>query len=355
MPEHRIVNRRAFGKLLAAGTGALALPAAASVQALPIKGKPLIKPARLREGDLVGLITPSGHVSDAKIEKSIRNLESLGLRVRTGKYIREGRGNYAGTVAQRLEDLHAMFADPDIKGIWAANGGSGSIALLPQIDYTLIAQHPKVFVGYSDTTALHLAIHSQTGLVTFHGPLGVSTFSDYSVRQLRAVLMEPQSAWTISMAEENRAKAQTAPQFLMRTLRAGQAEGRLIGGNLSLVAALSGTRYGADFKHKLLFLEDISEPPYKVDRMLAQLHMAGDFNSAAAVMLGIFEKCEATDNEPSLSLAETIDDQAAALRVPAVYGYSFGHVAHQCTLPMGVMARLDTDAQTVTLLESACS
>ena len=351
MAEPVKVNRRNFGKLLAAS--GMALPAAAFAKAAP--ARPLIKPAHLREGDLVGLITPSGHVSAAKIDKSIRNLESLGLRVKPGKYINELRGNYAGTVAQRLEDLHAMFADPDIKGIWAATGGSGGIALLPHIDYRLIARNPKVFVGYSDTTALHLAIHSQTGLVTFHGPLGVSTFSDYSVRQLRAVLMEPQSAWTIFMAEENRMKATTAPQFGLRTLHAGQAQGRLIGGNLSLVAALAGTRYGADFRDKLLFLEDISEPPYKVDRMLAQLHMNGDFNRAAALMLGIFEKCEATDNEPSLTLAETIDGQAEALTVPAVYGYSFGHIAHQFTLPIGVMARLDTDAQTLTLLESACS
>lgn len=353
MSEQTSLNRRDFAKLVAAA--GLALPATVAAKAKPASRTPLLKPAHLREGDLVGLVTPSGHVSDAKIAKSIANIESLGLRVKTGRHIREQRGNYAGTVAQRLEDLHAMFADPDIKGIWAATGGSGGISLLPHIDYALIRKHPKVFVGYSDTTALHLAIHRQTGLVTFHGPLGVSTFSDYSVRQLRAVLMEPQSAWTIFMAEENRAKADMAPQFQPRTLKEGQAEGRLVGGNLSLVSALAGTPYGADFRDKLLFLEDIREPPYKIDRMLTQLHLGGDFNKAAGLVLGVFEKCEATDNEPSLTLAETLDDHAAGLRVPAACGYSFGHIAQQCTLPLGVRARLDTAAQTLTLLESACS
>jgi muramoyltetrapeptide carboxypeptidase len=352
----RIFNRRDFGKLLAAGAGAAALPAGAASRskkpAVPA-AKRMIKPARLREGDLVGLVTPSGHVSDTQIEKSIKNLESLGLRVKPGKYIREVRGNYAGTVSQRLEDLHAAFADPEVKGVWCATGGSGGISLLPHIDYALIGKNPKVFVGFSDTTALHLAIHRRTGLVTFHGPLGISTFSDYSAAQLRAVLMEPQSAWTIRMAQENRDKGVDSPAYAVRTIRRGAVEGRLIGGNLSMVAALAGTAYGAQFKDALLFLEDINEPPYKIDRMMTQLSMTEDFNHTAAMMLGIFNKCEATDKDPSLTLAETVDDQLGALKVPAAYGYSFGHIAYQMTLPYGVLARIDTDEETLTLQEAA--
>ena len=359
-PLLKQLSRRSFGKLLAASAAGTSLSAAAAVTgsspAVRKSREPkLIKPNRLHEGDLVGLITPSGHVDDEKIEKSIRNLESLGLRVKTGKYIRELRGNYAGTVTQRLEDLHAMFADREVKAVWAATGGSGAISLLPFIDYALIRKNPKVFVGYSDITALHLAIHRQTGLVTFHGPVASSTFSDYAIGYLRALLMSPQPNLTISMAAENHERGLTQPAFAARTLVPGVAQGRLIGGNLSLVSALSGTDYAARFAGKLLFLEDISEAPYRIDRMMTQLRLGQDYNSAAALMLGIFLKCEANDGEISLTLAETVDDQLKALSVPAVQGYSFGHIAHQFTLPIGVMARIDTQQQTLTLLEAAVS
>lgn len=347
------MDKRSFAKLIGAGMSLAALPAAAAKHKDASHGRKMIKPARLREGDLVGLITPAGHVNEEKIAKSIRNIESMGLRVRQGKHIREGRGNYAGAVWQRLEDLHAMFADPEVKGIWAATGGSGAISLLPHIDYELIRKHPKALIGYSDITALHLAIARKTGLVTFHGPVGISTFGEYAVKQLRAVLMEPQANHVIEMSAANAQQAAERPNFKLRTMRHGVSEGRLTGGNLSLVAALAGTPYGTEYDKAILFLEDIGEAPYRIDRMLSQLDMTLGFNHAAALMLGIFHKCEATDGEPSLSLAETIDDHASRLTVPSVYGYSFGHIANQFTLPIGVMARLDTNAQTLTLLEPA--
>jgi muramoyltetrapeptide carboxypeptidase len=349
------MDKRSFAKMVGAGMSLAALPAAAQAA----KGKPaarartLIKPPRLREGDLVGLITPSGHVSEEKIAKSIRNIEALGLRVKQGKHIREGRGNYAGAVWQRLEDLHAMFADPDIKGIWAATGGSGAISLLPHIDYALIRKHPKALVGYSDITALHLAISRQAGLVTFHGPVASSSFGEYATKHLRAVLMEAEPNHVIQMSAGNAQQGLEKRNFALRTMRHGVREGRLTGGNLSLVAALAGTPYGTDYDKAILFLEDIGEAPYRVDRMMTQLDLSLGFGHAAALMLGIFHKCEATDGEPSLTLAETIDDQTARLMVPSVYGYSFGHIADQFTLPIGVMARLDTAAQTLTLLEPA--
>lgn len=349
-------NRRNFAKLMAAGAGAVTLPASAQSGsngdlAAPSQ-RPLIKPARLREGDLVGLITPSGHLREEQIGRSMRNLESLGLRYKLGRHVREIRGNYAGTVAQRLEDLHAMFADPEIKAVWAMAGGSGAISLLPFIDYQLIRKNPKVLIGYSDVTALHLAIHRQTGLVTFHGPIAGSTFTEYTQRHLRAVLMAPQPVYTIPMAEENRARAAEASQFGVRIACNGVATGRLIGGNLSLFSALSGTAYAGDYGGHILFLEDVSEAPYRIDRMMTQVNLQLGFDRAAAVMLGIFDKCEAKDGDISLTLAETVDDQISELKVPAVYGYSFGHIRHQCTMPMGIMARLDTAAETLTLLEA---
>jgi muramoyltetrapeptide carboxypeptidase len=189
--------------------------------------------------------------------------------------------------------------------------------------------------------------------VTFHGPVASSSFTDYATNHLRALLMEGQSNIVISMAEENHERGLTTPAFAARTLVPGRAQGRLVGGNLSLVSALSGTPYAARFAGKLLFLEDIGEAPYRIDRMMTQLHLTQNYNSAAALMLGVFLKCEATDGEPSLTLAETVDDLLSTLKVPAVQGYSFGHIAQQFTLPMGIMARLDTQQQTLTLLEAA--
>lgn len=347
-----MTDRRQFGKLVALGLGASALPGAASNR-ISAPSTRLIKASRLKPGDTVGLITPSGHVDQEKIDKCVANLQSLDLKVRLGKNIRALRGNFAGTAQQRLEDFHDMFADPQVKGIWAAHGGSGAIGLLASLDYDLIRRNPKVFVGYSDITALHLAILRHSGLVTFHGPVASSTFSEYSVSHLRAMLMTPRPEYVIPMAAENRLKAADFPQFAIRTLRSGVAEGTLVGGNLSLLAALAGTPYAADFKRAIVFLEDISEAPYRIDRMLAQLELSQGFGQAAAVMLGVFDKCGPPDNEPSLSLDETIDDHLANSSIPAVYGYSFGHIAHQFTLPMGLRARLDTDKQTLTLLESA--
>jgi muramoyltetrapeptide carboxypeptidase len=347
------LSRRNLAKGAALSLAASLFPAAAAPVKDPIKRSVLIKPPRLKEGDVVGLITPCGYLEQDGIDKSVRNLEDLGVKVKLGKHVLARRGRYAGTVAQRLEDLHSMFADREVKAVWAATGGSGGISLLPHIDYKLIRKHPKIFVGYSDVTCLHLAIHRQTRLVTFHGPVGISTFSDYSKQHLKAILMQPQKEYTMLMAEENRVKAETASQFQVRTPRHGTAIGRLTGGNLSLVAALSGTPYAAELRRRILFLEDISEAPYRIDRMLTQLDLSQGLRTASALLLGVFEKCEAPESESSLSLNETVDSHLDLLKVPAVSGYSFGHIANQMTLPLGVNARLDTYAQTLTLLENA--
>ena len=292
-------------------------------------------------------------VDDAIIETCVRNLESLGFTVKPGANLRAAHGGYAGTVAQRLDDLHHMVADREVQAIWTARGGSGCTALLPHIRYDLLRRQPKILIGYSDITALHIAIHRHAGIVTFHGPVAWSTFSEYSVRHMLAVLMEPQREYTIHMAPENAEKAAKEPEYALRTLHPGVAEGRLIGGNLSVLAALIGTPYAADLRNQLLFLEDVGEAPYRVDRMLTQLQQSHGLRAAAGVMLGVFRKSASPVGEPSLTLDEVLDQHFAKLPVPSAYGYSFGHVAQQFTLPVGIRARLDTSAQTLTLLESA--
>ena len=349
------MNRRNFARL-AIATTALAASLSGlskSVVAATSRTQSLIKPPRLRSGDWVGLVAPGGVVDDALIEKCVKNLEAFGMRVKVSANIRAARGGYAGTVAQRVGDLHEMFLDKDVKAIWAARGGSGCIQLLPAINYSLIRQHPKILIGYSDITALLLAIYRHAGLVTFHGPVASSIFSDYSAAHLKAVLMEPQPRFNINMSSQNAEKALQEPQFTRRTIREGAAIGRLVGGNLSVLSALIGTPYAAELRNCLLFLEEIGEAPYRVDRMLTQLSQSGGLKNIAGAMLGVFQKSVATDQEPSLTLAEVLDDHFAKLKTPSVYGFSFGHIAQQFTIPIGVRARLDTSNATLTLLEAA--
>jgi muramoyltetrapeptide carboxypeptidase len=348
-------SRRRFGGALAAATIAAALPNAAAAHrpaARPMK-RTLIKPPRLRDGDLIGLIAPGGFTSDESIEKSVRKIESLGFRVRLGANLREVHGNYAGSVQQRLADLHAMFADPEVKAIWCIRGGSGCISLLSALDYALVRANPKILLGYSDITALHLAIHRHAGLVTFHGPVASSGQSDYSTAHMLAVLMDPLPTYTIPMAMENQRRAQAEPHYAIRTVHAGKATGPLIGGNLSMVSALAGTPYAADFRRSILFLEDVNEAPYRIDRWMTQLDLAVGFGKAAALMVGICDKCGPGDEPNSLTLDQTLDIHLQPLNIPAVTGYSFGHIRHQFTMPVGIMATLDTDRQTLTLLEPA--
>lgn len=313
----------------------------------------LIKPPRLREGDLIGLIAPSGHTSDESIAKAVARIESLGFKVALGNHLREVHGNYAGTVEQRLADLHAMFANPEIKALWCIRGGSGAISLLPHIDYRLIRANPKILLGYSDITALHLALLRHAGLVTFHGPVASSTPSNYTTEHMLAVLMDPAPRYTIPMAMENARRAIEEPHYAIRTVHAGTASGRLIGGNLSMVAALAGTPYAADFTDSLLYIEEVNEAPYRIDRWMTQLDLAVGFNKAAGVIIGICDNCGPGQEDVSLTLDETLDAHLQPLTIPAVTGYSIGHIRNQFTLPVGVRATLDTGRQTITLLEAA--
>jgi muramoyltetrapeptide carboxypeptidase len=340
--------------MVAAAAATVAFPAAS--QSKPGGAPPrLVKPPRLKPKALVGLIAPGGVVSDSLIQKCVANLESLDFHVRVGRNIRAQHGGYAGTVEERLEDLHDMFSHREVEAIWTARGGSGALALLSRIDYGLVRRTPKILIGYSDITALHLALLRHAGLVSFHGPVASSTFSEFSVAHMLGVLSEPATKRELPIAEENLAKADEMPQFKPRTFRAGTAEGRLVGGNLSLLCATVGTPYGIQGRGHLLFLEEVGEAPYRIDRMLMQLQLARVLADASGVAMGVFQDCEPTDRDPSLTLAETLAERMAQAKVPAAYGLSFGHITQQVTLPVGVRARFDADARKLTLLESAVS
>ncbi len=237
--------------------------------------------------------------------------------------------------------------------MWVARGGSGAAALLPYLDFGLIARNPKILVGYSDITALHIAIQRHAGLVTFHGPGAGATQSEYSLMHQYAMFMSPTPTYRMDAAPGNLERGQTEKAFQPVTWRTGIAEGRLTGGNLSVFTALIGTDYAPDIRDALLFLEDVNEAPYRIDRMLTQLDQSLGLGRAKGIALGVFSRSEPRDSEPTLSLREVLDHHFAASKVPAAYGFSFGHIRDNCTLPMGIRARMDAADGSITLLESA--
>lgn len=313
--------------------------------------KKCIKPKRLKKGDTIGLITPGSYITDEGLQKAVTNLEDLGFKVALSKNIRAERGFTAGTDEERLDDLHQMFADKKIAGIWCARGGYGCGRLLPAINYSLIKKNPKVLVGFSDITALIQAINKETGLIGFHGPVGSSDFTDYTKEHLINTLIEPKDSLTIKIAEENEDLGKTKKVYQSTIIRRGVATGKLIGGNLSLLAPLAGTKYQPDVKGKLVFIEEIGEAPYRIDRMLTQLRQSYPLKEAAGIILGVFNGCEAKEGSRSLSLLETLKDRLSNLNIPVLYGASFGHISNNMTLPIGVKATLDADKKTITLLE----
>lgn len=312
-----------------------------------------MRPPRLRAGDTVGLFASSSRLSQAHVDQGRAQIEALGFKVRLGRHVRAVDGHYAGTVAQRVDDLHQLWGDPDVRALWSLRGGAGTAALLPHLDYAMMRRDPKPVVGFSDVTALLLALQRKAGLVCFHGPAATNGLTPFSTEALRAVLMQPRAETPLQLSADHARRGSTDPAYRARTVRPGTAEGRLLGGNLSLVASLAGTPYLPAFDDALLFLEEIGEEPYRVDRLLTQLQQAQGLQHCAAVMAGVFRNCEARGDSPPMTLAQVIDRQLGAAGVPAVYGWSFGHVSEQLTLPLGVRARIDTEARTLTLLEPA--
>ena len=325
--------------LIGAGTGPAAAPQ-----------RKLRRPARLRPGDTVALISPASYAEDDAVERAYQNLESLGLQVQPGQHLRAERGYHAGTREQRFQDLHAAFAEPEIKGVWCVRGGVGAAQILPLLDYRLIRRNPKVFVGYSDITALHVAILKKTGLVTFHGPVASSEFTDYTREQVRRVLFEPSGELLIQRPDTYPTDEAGYEKHTFPGPTSG--EGPLTGGNLSLLAAAAGTGYEPKLKGKILFLEDVGERVYRIDRMLTQLRQAWDLDSVNGIALGIFKDCQPSEGSRSLSLVECFQDRLGDLGVPMCYGLPIGHIDDMCTLPMGVRARLDAEGVELRLLES---
>lgn len=324
-----------------------------------------LKPARLRKGDTIGLITPSRYLTEEKLRESVENLAKLGFRVKYTENMLVRKGYLAGTDQQRADDINRMFADEQVAGIMCASGGYGTTRLLTLLDYDLIRNNPKVLIGYSDITGLLYGLYGQTGLICFHGPMGTSDYNDYTTQYFQQILMEPQA----SMVYQNPpvvSPEELVPLYLqdeqdttistaeLITLAPGVAEGPLVGGNLTLMSSLCGTPYDVDMRDKIVFLEDVGEAPYRIDRMLTQLLLdPSKLPAAKGVILGLFTDCEAEDEDTSFSLAQVLYDRLTSLGIPVLYGLMFGHIKRNATIPFGVRARLDASAKEVTLLERA--
>ena len=316
------------------------------------RNKKIIKPKRLKTGDTLGVIAPASALAEKVITRAIENLTSLGFKVKLGKNVREQKGYLAGTDEQRLEDLHWAFSDPEVDAVWCIRGGYGVTRILPKVDFKLIKKNPKIFIGYSDITALHVAIHQKTGLVTFHGPVGTSDYTEFTKPNVWNLLTNPTPQYKLVHSEENLKKDSNL--FKPEVITAGKCRGQLIGGNLSLLSAMDGTPFALDnLKGKILFMEDIDERPYRVDRMLTQMLQSHDLSKLAGIALGVFEGCNPKPDENSLSLIECFKDRLGNLGIPVIYGLSFGHISNQYTLPVGIEAEMDTETGILTLLDSA--
>jgi muramoyltetrapeptide carboxypeptidase len=346
------MRRRNFFKISGLATLVASFPNFKLMAENPEPLKPrLIKPARLRQGATVALIAPCSPPADEKLAKGIANLTQFGFKIVEGKNLRARNGHLAGTDEARLEDLHWAFSDPAIDAVWCIRGGYGASRLLPNIDYNLIRQHPKPLIGYSDVTALHLAIHQRTGLVTFHGPVAASEYPEDTLHHLRSVLMQSVAPYEIAAPTAD--IESILPEYQPFVITPGQAKGALTGGNLALLSALVGTEYAPIFKNKIVFIEDVGEQPYRIDRMLTQLLQGTDLMEAAGIALGVFNDCQPKPNTFSLSLEETLRDRLGWLGIPVVYGIPFGHIDHQATFPYGIPANLDADKMVLTILEQA--
>jgi len=350
------MRRRGF---LGAAAGLAAAASAAGVRTAAATGgggaaaaETPVRPRRLRTGDRVGLVAPaSANFRSEDVEIAQDVARAFGLEPRLGAHVRDRHGYLAGRDEARAADLNEFFADASLTGIFAIRGGWGCARLLPLLDWDAVRRNPKVVTGYSDVTALHCALSARTGLVTFHAPTLLSDWPPFSVEHFKRVVFEGEA---VSMSNPPGGEERLVQrENRTRTITPGRARGRLLGGNLTVLSALAGTPYLPVFDGAILFLEDVGEDIYRVDRMLTQLALAGILGRLRGFVFGSCSECEPGEGYGSLTLEEVLDEHVRPTGVPAYAGAMIGHQARQFTLPLGTQAELDAAAGTLTMLEPA--
>ena len=309
----------------------------------------IIKPPRLRKGDLIGLVAPASTPStEEKIQRGAQYFEHLGYRVKPGKYIRSEHGYLAGTDENRAADFNEMVCDKTVKAIFAIRGGYGTPRILRLIDYNKLKANPKIIVGHSDITGLELAIFRKTGLVTFSGPMtGVEIWKGidpYTEEHL----------WRLLTSTKDIGVLKNPKDEPLKILKGGNARGQLLGGNLSLLACLMGTPFLPRLRGSVLFLEDVEEAPHRVDRMLAQLLNAGILPELAALVFGKFTDCDPSDlSKPYLTVDQVQDEYAEKIKCPVMANFQYGHIARKLTVPIGLNAAMNTKTGRIEIKDNA--
>ncbi|MBG9798851.1 LD-carboxypeptidase [Brevibacillus laterosporus] len=291
----------------------------------------------LQVGDCIGLLAPASPVESDRVEKAIQEVEAMGLRVKVGPSSYRSFGGYlSDTPENRTCELENMFSDPEVNAIWCLRGGYGTPQLLNLLDYSIIAENPKLFIGYSDITALHTAFMQEACLATLHGPMAavepVNGFNPLSKGYLERVLF----------CAEPLGEIVNPPEIATRCLVPGEASGAIVGGNLSLICATLGTEYELDTTNKILFLEDIDEEPSQVDRMLTQLALAGKFSDANAIVLGSWEACLPKEGKESFTVEELFERIIVPFQKPTLANMQIGHDSTNLPLPLGVRGTVIT-------------
>lgn len=318
-----------------------------SVAVAPVPAqRALVLPRRIRPNGTIGLVAPAGVLRSAdQVEEAAADMRAMGFETRVGRHALARYGPLAGTDQQRADDLMAMIANPDIDAVLCLRGGYGCARILPLLDFDAIRAAAKPIIGYSDVTALLLAVYARSRLVSFHGPVGISTWRGTTAEAFRRVLVRGE---TLTVQGERQAD-RMAPE----TIRSGRAEGPLVGGNLSVVASLAGTGYLPDFDGHVVFLEEVGEESYRLDRLFTQLEQAGVLRDPAAVVFGQCAQCSSGGS--SWSAQDVLRDHLGAYRCPAWIGAPIGHVSPVYTLPVGLPVATDASAGTLEAVGPAVS
>jgi muramoyltetrapeptide carboxypeptidase len=314
---------------------------------------PLLKARRLAPGDAVGLVAPANATFESvDLDIATESLQAIGLRVRTGPHLRDRHGYLAGQDRDRAADINAFFDDPSIRAVLPIRGGWGSSRVLPYLDFDLIRRNPKILVGFSDISALLLAVHAKTGLVTFHGPNGMGRWDAFSLDYFKRMLMqgEPITFENPHQLSDRNVLTQTENRVL--TISGGRTRGRLLGGNLTILTTIVGSPYLPVWDGAILFCEDVGEDYYRVDRMLTQLKLAGILSRLSGFVFGTCADCgPGAASFGALTLEEIFADHIKPLGIPAWAGATIGHGAPQWTLAEGVPVEADADRGTIRMLE----
>ncbi len=306
-----------------------------------------LKPDVLRHGDLIGIITPASQMVAEKLHAGINYLKTKGYGVILGNHVYDSYGYLAGKDEDRVDDLHFMFSNPEVKAIISSRGGYGTPRLLDLLDYGLIARNPKIFIGYSDLTSLQLAFWKHTGLVSFSGPM---------VAVEMAKKIDPfseKNLWSLICDNHPNGFVFNNDNQEFEVLKPGRSHGILMGGCLSLVTSIIGTAHQPDFDKTILILEDIGEQPYRIDRYLSQLRSAGIFNQVNGIILSQFVDCNDKKGDPTLTLDEIFSDYFDSLSFPVIKNFLYGHIPRKFTIPIGIEVEIDTYKNVVRSLEPA--